>query len=82
MATPSAVALAATTDAVPGHLFDAVHAALVSDEAVLTAMLDRNREATAAIAARLRDALERGLWVSRRNSVASELDRVLARATA
>lgn len=73
-------AFAAAADAVPGTLFDATHAALISDEAVLSAMLDKNREATAAISERLRDALERGLWVSRRNSVASELDRALLRA--
>jgi cobaltochelatase CobN len=75
-------AFAATADAVPGHLFDATHAALIADEAVLAAMLEKNREATAAISARLRDALDRGLWVTRRNSVASELDRVQQRARA
>ncbi|MBS0525494.1 MAG: cobaltochelatase subunit CobN [Proteobacteria bacterium] len=73
-------AFAATADAVPGHLFDTTHAALIADEAVLAAMLEKNREATAAIAARLRDALDRGLWVTRRNSVASELERVQRRA--
>jgi cobaltochelatase CobN len=75
-------AFAATTDAVPGHLFDATHAALISDEAVLAAMLEKNREATAAISARLRDALDRGLWVTRRNSVSLELDRAMTRARA
>jgi cobaltochelatase CobN len=75
-------AFAATADAVPGHLFDATHAALIADEAVLAAMLAKNREATAAIAARLQDALDRGLWVTRRNSVASELERAMARASA
>jgi cobaltochelatase CobN len=75
-------AFAATADAVPGHLFDATHAALIADEAVLAAMLEKNREATAAISARLRDALDRGLWVTRRNSVASEIDRVQQRARA
>jgi cobaltochelatase CobN len=75
-------AFAATSDTVPGHLFDATHAALIADETVLAAMLEKNREATAAIAARLRDALDRGLWVTRRNSVALELDRVVARARA
>jgi cobaltochelatase CobN len=75
-------AFAATADAVPGHLFDATHAALIADESVLAAMLEKNREATAAISARLRDALDRGLWVTRRNSVASELERVQQRARA
>jgi cobaltochelatase CobN len=73
-------AFAATADAVPGTLFDATHAALIADEAVLAAMLEKNREATAAISARLREALDRGLWVTRRNSVALELDRAVARA--
>ncbi len=75
-------AFAATADAVPGHLFDVTHAALIGDEAVLLAMLEKNPEAMAAIAARLRDALDRGLWLTRRNSVAAELDRVVARARA
>ena len=75
-------AFAATADAVSGSLFDATHAALIADEAVLAAMLEKNREATAAISARLRDALERGLWVTRRNSVASELERAQQRARA
>jgi len=75
-------AFAATADAVPGHLFDATHAALIGDEAVLAAMLEKNPAATAAISARLRDALDRGLWVTRSNSIAAELDRVVARARA
>jgi len=75
-------AFAATADAVPGHLFDATHAALIGDEAVLAAMLEKNPAAAAAISARLRDALDRGLWVTRLNSVAAELDRVVARASA
>ena len=75
-------AFAATADAVPGHLFDATHAALIADDAVLTAMVDRNPAATAALSARLRDALDRGLWVTRRNSAALELDRAIRKAAA
>jgi cobaltochelatase CobN len=75
-------AFAATADAVPGALFDATHAALVADEAVLAAMAAKNPAATAAIAARLRDALERGLWVTRLNSVALELDRAMMKVRA
>ena len=75
-------AFAATAEAVPGPLFDATHAALIADEAVLAAMLAKNPAATAAISARLRDALDRGLWVTRRNSAALELDRAVARAHA
>jgi cobaltochelatase CobN len=70
-------AFAATARVVPGHLFDATHAALISDEAVLAAMVEKNPSATAAISARLRDALGRGLWVTRRNAVDPELDRAM-----
>ncbi|WP_428671494.1 cobaltochelatase subunit CobN [Reyranella sp.] len=73
-------AFAATADAVPGSLFDATHAALIADDAVLAAMLDKNPVAAAAIAARLRDALDRGLWVTRLNSVALDLDRAIKKA--
>lgn len=69
-------AFAATAEVVPGPLFDATHAALIADEAVLTAMRARNPAATDAIAARLRDALDRGLWVPRRNAVDRELARL------
>jgi cobaltochelatase CobN len=69
-------AFAATARAVPGHLFDATHAALIADEAVLAAMVEKNPTAAAAIAQRLQDALARGLWVTRRNSVDEELRRV------
>jgi cobaltochelatase CobN len=70
-------AFAATAQAVPGHLFDATHAALIGDEAMLAAMIEKNPAATAAIAQRLRDALGRGLWATRRNSVSEELERAL-----
>jgi cobaltochelatase CobN len=73
-------AFAATAEAVPGSLFDATHAALIADEAVLSAMVRDNPAATSAIAHRLRDALARGLWISRRNSVGLELDQALRRA--
>ncbi len=70
-------AFAATAEAVPAPLFDATHAALIADEAVLDAMMARNPAAVAAIAGRLRDALERGLWVTRRNAVERELVRAI-----
>jgi len=73
-------AFAATTRAVPDHLFDATHAALIADEAVRTAMTEKNPAATAAIAARLRDALARGLWTTRRNAVDHELERAIIKA--
>jgi cobaltochelatase CobN len=73
-------AFAATTRVVPDHLFDATHAALIADEAVRTAMTEKNPAATAAIAARLRDALARGLWTTRRNAVDHELERAMMKA--
>jgi cobaltochelatase CobN len=70
-------AFAATTG-VSDQLFDATHAALIADDAVRTAMMSKNPAATAAIAARLHDALARGLWTTRRNAVDHELKRVMA----
>jgi cobaltochelatase CobN len=70
----------AATAGVPGHLFDATHAALVADDAVRKAMLQKNPAAAAAIAARLHDALARGLWVTRRNAVDHDLQRLIAEA--
>jgi cobaltochelatase CobN len=72
-------AFAATTRAVPNHLFDIAHDALIGDEAVLAGMIGANPAGAAAIASRLRDALTRGLWVARRNAVAGELDRAIAK---
>jgi cobaltochelatase CobN len=72
-------AFAATTRVVPSHLFDIAHDALIADETVLTRMTAANAAAAAAIALRLHDALARGLWVARRNAVAGELDRAVAR---
>jgi cobaltochelatase CobN len=71
-------AFASTTPAVPSHLFDLTHEALVADEANLKKMIEANPAATNAIMLRLRDALARRLWVPRRNSVAEELDRAIA----
>ncbi len=73
-------AFSATAEVVSAALFDATHAALIADEAVLSAMIRSNPAATAAIAQRLRDALARGLWVSRRNSTDRELERAIQRA--
>ena len=62
-------AFAATARAVPDHLYDAAHAALIADESVLSAMRAHNPAAAAAIVARLDEARSRGLWTTRRNSV-------------
>jgi len=71
-------AFAATARIVPSHLFDAVHEALVRDDAVAGALARENPEAARAIAARLEDAIVRGLWTPHRNAVGDELARVAA----
>jgi cobaltochelatase CobN len=70
----------AATVGVPGHLFDAAHVALIADDAVRTAMLQKNPAAAAAIATRLHEALSRGLWVTRRNAADHDLQRLIAEA--
>jgi cobaltochelatase CobN len=72
-------AMAATADVVPAHLFEAVHDAVVADEAILTAMIGSNPGGAAAIARRLQDALARGMWTARRNAVSDELSDALTR---
>jgi len=47
---------------------------------VRTAMMEKNPAAATAIAARLHDALARGLWTTRRNAVDHELRRVMSEA--
>ena len=61
-------AFAATTHAVKDHHFDAVHAAFIEDEAVRAFMADANPAALRETAARLAEALERGLWKPKSNS--------------
>jgi cobaltochelatase CobN len=69
-------AFAASASAVPGHLFDAVHDALIADDVVAAAILDANPAAADAMARRLEDAIARGLWAPRRNAVREELERM------
>jgi cobaltochelatase CobN len=73
-------AFSATAGAVPSQLFDAVHDALIADEAVGTAITDLNPAAAIAMADRLEDAIARGLWTPRRNAVHGELTRLRAEA--
>ncbi len=61
-------AFAATTHAVKDHHFDAVHAAFIEDEKVRAFMAEANPAALRETAARLAEALERGLWRPRSNS--------------
>ncbi|MBB5686493.1 cobaltochelatase subunit CobN [Sphingobium boeckii] len=61
-------AFAATTHAVRDHHFDAVYAAFIEDDAVRAFMAEANPAALRETAARLAEALERGLWKPRSNS--------------
>jgi cobaltochelatase CobN len=61
-------AFAATTHAVRDHHFDAVHAAFIENENVRAFMADVNPAALRETAARLAEALERGLWKPKSNS--------------
>ncbi|MFC0205718.1 cobaltochelatase subunit CobN [Novosphingobium soli] len=69
-------AFAATTHAVQDHHFDAVHAAFIEDEAVRAFMAQANPAALRETAARLAEALERGLWKPRSNSAGLLLARI------
>ncbi|MCG2841627.1 cobaltochelatase subunit CobN [Sandaracinobacter sp. RS1-74] len=69
-------AFAATTGAVKNHHFDAVHAAFIEDEAVRAFMADANPAALRETAARLAEALRRGLWQPRSNSAGVLLARL------
>ena len=62
-------AFAATTHAVKDHHFDLVAEAYLGDDQVAQFLADNNPAALAEIKARLREALERGLWTPRKNSL-------------
>jgi cobaltochelatase CobN len=69
---------AASTDAVADGLFDAVFQAYCADPAIWSALEAANAPAAQAIRERLAEAGRRGLWTSRRNSVATFLSREAA----
>ncbi|MEW5730021.1 MAG: cobaltochelatase subunit CobN, partial [Pseudomonadota bacterium] len=62
-------AFAATTRAVRDHHFDLVADAYLADAQVARFLADNNPAALAEMKARLREAIDRGLWKPRRNSV-------------
>ncbi|MBO9708443.1 MAG: cobaltochelatase subunit CobN [Caulobacter sp.] len=66
-------AFAATTGAVRDHHFDLAYRALLADEAVADFMRRANPDALRETAARLLEAVERGLWKPRSNSAAGRL---------
>ena len=66
-------AFAATTGAVGDHHFDALYDAYLADDEVRTFLDQNNREALREIAEKFQEAIERGLWSPRRNSVGDML---------
>ncbi len=62
-------AFAATAGAVKDHQFDLVAQAYLGDEAVRDFLAENNPKALAEIRARLKEAIDRGLWQPRSNSV-------------
>jgi cobaltochelatase CobN len=71
-------AFAATTEAVKHHHFEQLYDAYLGDAAVRGFIAENNPPALAEIAARFREAVERGLWAPRRNSVYEELREFIA----
>jgi len=70
-------AFAATTDAVADHHFDALYEAYVADDAVSQFIAEVNPPALAEMAARLREAIDRGLWSPRLNSAYDRLSALI-----
>ena len=70
-------AFAATTEAVGDHHFDQLFDAYLGDEAVRGFMAEANPAALREIAARFREAVDRGLWRPRRNSAVTAADELL-----
>jgi cobaltochelatase CobN len=60
-------AFAATTGAVKDHHFDAVFDAYIADQKMRDFVADANPAALVEMAARLKEALSRGLWKPRSN---------------
>lgn len=67
-------AFAATTRAVKDHHFDLLAEAYLGDETVRAFLEANNPAALAEMKARFREAIERGLWKPRRNSIYATLD--------
>jgi cobaltochelatase CobN len=72
-------AFAATTGAVRDHHFDAIYQAYVADPAVAAFIGAANPPALAEIAARLDEAIRRGLWRPRSNAAGDALARLIKR---
>jgi cobaltochelatase CobN len=72
-------AFAATTDAVGDHHFDLLYDAYLGDAAVRSFIAEANPPALAEIAARFREAIDRGLWQPAANSAYDRLSELIAR---
>ena len=70
-------AFSATTHAVKDHHFDMVHAAFIEDDDTRDFIHDHNAPALKEIAARLLEAIDRGLWRPRSNSARARLEGLL-----
>jgi cobaltochelatase CobN len=70
-------AFAATTGAVKNHHFDLIEAAFLEDDDTRQFIADHNAPALREIAARLVEAIERGLWVPKSNSARARIERLL-----
>ena len=66
-------AFAATTGAVKSHHFDLAHEAFIADAATRAFVEQNNPDALREMAARFEDAIARGLWQPRLNSVYNQL---------
>ncbi len=71
-------AFSATTGAVGNHHFDLVHQAFLDDDDTRDFIATHNAPALREIAERLREAIDRGLWVPRLNSVHARLAELIA----
>lgn len=70
-------AFSATTKAVGDHHFDLVFDAYLGDDQVREFLASNNPAALREMAERMQEALERGMWRPRRNSVADDLSELL-----
>jgi cobaltochelatase CobN len=70
-------AFAATTNAVENHHFDQLYDAYLDDADVADFIAEANAPALGEIAARFREAIDRGLWSPKKNSVHARLDALL-----
>jgi len=71
-------AFAAMTDAVSAAQFDLMFEATLGSEPVRHFMIAANPAAAAASARLFEDAIKRGLWITRRNSIAAQIAETLA----